>query len=86
MAALAGAAVIVTLTLLLYPTFLKVRSALARGQGARLVAVAQNANEQLPEDFVLALGWNVSDSAVATPIVRDAIRIENFEDVHTGPA
>ena len=74
MAALAGAAVILTLTLLLYPTFLKVRSALARGQGARLVAVAQNANEQLPEDFVLALGWGVSDSAVATPLAREAVR------------
>lgn len=74
MAALAGAAVILTLTLLLYPTFLKVRSALARGQGARLVAIAQNATEQLPDDFVLALGWGVSDSVAATPMMRDAIR------------
>lgn len=74
MAALAGAAVILTLTLLLYPTFLKVRSALARGQGARLVAVAQSANEQLPDDFVLALGWGVTDSIGATPMVHEAIQ------------
>ena len=74
MAALAGAAVVLTLTLLLYPTFLKVRSALARAQGARLVAIAQNANEQLPDDFVLALGWGVKDSLAATPTLRDVIR------------
>jgi methyl-accepting chemotaxis protein len=74
MAALAGAAVILTLALLLYPTFLKVRSALARGQGSRLVAIAQNADEQLPEDFVLALGWRVTDSLATSPVVRDAIR------------
>ena len=74
MAALAGAAVILTLGLLLYPTFLKVRSALARGQGARLVAIAQSANEQLPDDFVLALGWRVKDSLAATPAVRDLVR------------
>ena len=74
MAALAGAAVILTLTLLLYPTFLKVRSALARGQGARLVAVAQSANEQLPDDFVLALGWGATDSLGATPMVHEAVQ------------
>ena len=87
MAALAGAAVILTLTLLLYPTFLKVRSALARGQGARLVAVAQSADEQLPDDFVLALGWRVADSAAITPMTRDAVRrarIANNDVLGTG--
>jgi methyl-accepting chemotaxis protein len=87
MAALAGAAVVLTLALLLYPTFVKVRSALARGQGARLVAIAQNANEQLPDDFVLALGWRVTDSVAANPLVRDAIRrvrIANNDVLGTG--
>jgi len=87
MAALAGAAVILTLALLLYPTFLKVRSALARGQGARLVAVAQSATEQLPDDFVLALGWGVSDSVAVSSTVRDAIqrtRVTNSDVLGAG--
>ena len=87
MAALAGAAVILTLTLLLYPTFLKVRSALARGQGARLVAVAESVTEQLPDDFVLALGWGVSDSVAVSPAVRDAVqraRVANSDVLGAG--
>ena len=47
-AALAGAAVIVTLSILLMPTYGRVRSALARAQGERLAAIANSAAAQLP--------------------------------------
>lgn len=74
MAALAGAAVLLTLSLLLFPTFVKVRTALARAQGARLVAVAQSAVGQLPDSLAIALGSRASDSAAISASVRSVIR------------
>ncbi|MEO7713455.1 MAG: hypothetical protein ABIV10_11115, partial [Gemmatimonadaceae bacterium] len=48
MAALAGAAVFLTLGTLLAPTYGRVRAALARAQGERLAAIANSAAAKLP--------------------------------------
>jgi methyl-accepting chemotaxis protein len=53
MAALAGAAVVLTLIVLLVPTYARVRSALARGQGERLVYLARATALELPGDSAL---------------------------------
>lgn len=74
MAALAGAAVVVTLSLLLYPTYLHVRAALARAQGERLAAVARSALSQLPDEFPSLLAEGARSSDAASPPVRDAVR------------
>ena len=55
MAALAGAAVVVTLCTLALPTYGRVRAALAQAQGERLIAIARNAEAALPQDLAPAL-------------------------------
>src|SRR5439155_3162758 len=54
MAALAGTAVVLTLAVLLFPTYARVRSALARAQGERLVYVARATALGIPADSNLA--------------------------------
>jgi methyl-accepting chemotaxis protein len=80
MAALAGAAVIVTLTVMLAPTYGRVRSALARAQGERLAAIAGSAAAQLPPEFAAAIGTTRRDSLVIPVAVRDAIRRSRIEN------
>jgi methyl-accepting chemotaxis protein len=63
MAALAVSAVALTLAVLLFPTYARVRSALARAQGERLVYVAR----------ATAVGIS-ADSGLASSRVRDVIR------------
>jgi len=63
MAALAGAAVVLTLGVVLFPTYARVRSALARGQGDRLVYLAR----------ATALGIS-GDSALDGTYARELIR------------
>ena len=87
MAALAGAAVLVTLGVLLAPTYGRVREALARAQGERLAAIANSAAAQLPPDFAAAMGTTRRDSLVVPPAVRDLIRrlrIENNDALGKG--
>ena len=87
MAALAGAAVLVTLGVLLVPTYGRVREALARAQGERLAAIANSAAAQLPPDFAAAMGTTRRDSLVVPPAVRDLIRrlrIENNDALGKG--
>jgi methyl-accepting chemotaxis protein len=74
MAALAGAAVLVTLAALLVPAHRQVRNALARAQGERLLAIARSVSDQLPGDFAAALSVRARDSSAVTPAVRDLIR------------
>jgi methyl-accepting chemotaxis protein len=74
MAALAGAAVLVTLAALLLPTHRQVRNALARAQGERLVAIARSVADQLPADFTTALAARSTDSLVVSPAARGLIR------------
>src|SRR3954467_9596268 len=74
MAALSGAAVLVTLGILLAPTYGRVRSALARAQGERLAAIANSAAAQLPAAFAATLGTTPRDSLAIPPAVRDVIR------------
>ena len=86
-AALAGAAVIVTLSILLMPTYGRVRSALARAQGERLAAIANSAAAQLPPTFATALETTARDSLVIPATVRDVIRrlrIENNDALGAG--
>ena len=71
MAALAGAAVVLTLGVLLFPTYARVRSALARGQGDRLVYLAR----------ATALGIN-GDSALGSAYARDLIRRARAENAN----
>ena len=87
MAALAGAAVVVTLTMLLAPTYGRVRSALARAQGERLAAIANNAAVQLPPERAAAMATTRRDSLVVPAVVRDVIRrarIENNDALGAG--
>ena len=69
MAALAGTAVVLTLAVLLFPTYARVRSALARAQGDRLVYVARATAFGFPGDSDLA-------GAHARELIRRA-RIDN---------
>jgi methyl-accepting chemotaxis protein len=72
MATLAGAAVVVTLCVLAVPTYGIVRSALARAEGERFVAIARSAESALPEDVAPALG---ATGAVVLPAeVRVLVR------------
>jgi methyl-accepting chemotaxis protein len=80
MAALAGAAVLVTLGIMLVPTYGRVRSALALAQGERLAAIANSAASQLPADFAATLGTTPRDSLVIPAVVRDAIRRSRIEN------
>jgi len=72
MAALAGAAVVVTLTVLLVPTYRTVRAALARAQGERFLAIARTAENALPPEFAPSLG--TPGAAATIPGVRDVLR------------
>ena len=63
MAALAGAAVALTLVVMLLPTYAHVRGALARAQAERLVYLARSTALDIPRD-----------SSLASPRVRDVIR------------
>ena len=91
MAALAGAAVIVTLAVLLAPTYGSVRSALSRAQGERLVAIARGAESQLPAELAPALSRGsisvTADSAVigetqhALRVIRAANAASVGEDI-----
>ncbi|HEY2026484.1 MAG TPA: methyl-accepting chemotaxis protein [Gemmatimonadaceae bacterium] len=74
MAALAGAAVLVTLAVLLAPTYSRVRAALARAQGERLVAIARSVGEQLPEELSTALTAGSAGKAAISPAVREIVR------------
>jgi len=56
MAALAVTAVALTLAVLLFPTYARVRSALARAQGERLAYVARATALSIPADSDLAGG------------------------------
>jgi methyl-accepting chemotaxis protein len=69
MAALAGAAVVLTLAVMLFPTYARVRSALARAQGERLVYVARATALGIPGDASLS-------GAYARELIRRA-RVEN---------
>ena len=85
MAALAGAAVIVTLTVLLVPTYGRVRTALARSQGERLIAIARSAESVLPEDMASSLG--AAGNAALPLRVRDIVRrvrVSNAESLGAG--
>jgi methyl-accepting chemotaxis protein len=74
MAALAGAAVIVTLLVLLPPTYGRVKLALAHAQGERLAAVARSAVALIPSDARAALGADRADSAALAEQTRAALR------------
>ena len=63
MAALAGAAVVLTLGVMLLPTYARVRSALARAQGERLVYLARATALAIP-----------GDSSLSGPSARELIR------------
>ena len=80
MAALAGAAVLVTLGVLLVPTYGRVRSALASAQGSRLAAIANNAAARLPEELASAMASARRDSLVIPALVRDVIRRSRIEN------
>ena len=80
MAALAGAAVLVTLGILLVPTYGRVRAALARAQGERLAAIANSAAAQLPPEFAAAMGTSPRDSLAIPALVRDVIRRSRIDN------
>ena len=80
MAALAGGAVLVTLGVLLAPTYGRVRSALARAQGERLAAIANGVAAQLPPEFAAALGTAARDSLAIPAVVRDVVRRSRIEN------
>src|SRR5690349_13252904 len=63
MAALAVTAVTLTLVVLLFPTYARVRSALVRGQGERLVYVARATVLAIP-----------AESRLASSRVREVVR------------
>ena len=65
MAALAGAAVALTLGVMLLPTYARLRSALARAQGERLVYVARATAQSIPGDSAL-------DGTAARELIRRA--------------
>jgi hypothetical protein len=72
MAALAGAAVVVTLCVLAVPTYGIVRAALARAQGERFIAIARSAESALPDDFAPTLGG--ATDVTLPQAVRDLVR------------
>jgi methyl-accepting chemotaxis protein len=76
MAALAGAAVVLTLVVLLFPTYARVRSALARAQGERLVYLARATALGIPGDSVLT-------GAYARDLIRRA-RVDNANVLGAG--
>ncbi len=80
MAALAGAAVLVTLGILLAPTYQRVRTALARAQGERLAAIASSAAALLPPEFAAAMGTTSRDSLVVPAVARDVIRRSRIDN------
>ena len=87
MAALAGAAVLVTLVVLLGPAYVQVRTALARAQGERLVAIARSVADQLPPETAATLAARTRDSAAVTPAVRELVRrarIDNNDAMGAG--
>jgi methyl-accepting chemotaxis protein len=71
MAALAGAAVVLTLGVMLLPTYARVRGALANAQGERLTYLARATALTIP-----------GDSAFTAPFARDLIRRARVE--HSG--
>jgi methyl-accepting chemotaxis protein len=71
MAALAGAAVVLTLGVMLLPTYARVRGALANAQGERLTYLARATALTIP-----------GDSAFTAPFARDLIRRARVE--HAG--
>jgi len=54
MASLAGAIVLVTLVVLLVPTYVRVRTSLARAQGDGLLVIARALESQLPTDLTVS--------------------------------
>ncbi|MDB4879271.1 MAG: hypothetical protein JWL60_717 [Gemmatimonadetes bacterium] len=85
MAALAGAAVVLTLLALAVPTYGSLRAALARAQGERFVAIARSAESTLPADLATSLG-SAADASLPGP-VRDLmrrIRISNAQSLGDG--
>jgi hypothetical protein len=76
MAALAVTAVALTLAVLLFPTYARVRSALARAQGERLVYVARATALAIPVDSSFA-GGRVRD------VIRKA-RVDNSPSLGDG--
>jgi methyl-accepting chemotaxis protein len=74
MATVAAAAVVVTLAVLIWPTYGRVRAALARAQGERLVAIARAAQGALPDDIAQSMAATGADTAVLPPLVANAIR------------
>jgi methyl-accepting chemotaxis protein len=74
MATLAGAAVVVTLAVLIAPTYGRVRAALARAQGERLAAIARAAETTLPDEYVQSLSAPGMDTAAMPRAVGSAIR------------
>lgn len=64
---------LLTLIALLAPTYLSVRSALARAEGERLIAIALAAELQLPADVVLTLATR-GDRASATSVAYTVLR------------
>src|SRR5256714_5078838 len=80
MAALAGAAVLVTLAVLLVPACARVRAALARAQGDRLVAIARSVAAQMPPEFAASLASRTRDSVAVPPAVRDLVRRARVEN------
>jgi methyl-accepting chemotaxis protein len=86
MAALAGAAVVVTLAVLIAPTYGRVRAALARAQGERLVAIARAAQGVLPDDIAQSMAAGGADSTALPPLVGNAIRaVRNANANSLGP-
>src|SRR3954466_2837340 len=80
MAALSGAAVLVTLGIMLAPSYGRIRSALARAQGERLAAIANSAASQLPAELAAAMSTTRHDSLVIPAAVRDVIRRSRIEN------
>ncbi|MEO8563266.1 MAG: HAMP domain-containing protein, partial [bacterium] len=76
LAALVGAAVVITLAVLLFPTYARVRSALARAQGERLVYLARATAFGIPGDSLLS-GARVHD------LIRRA-RVANVDVLGAG--
>src|SRR5688572_9588416 len=71
MAALAGAAVVLTLGVMLLPTYARVRTALARAQGERLVYLARATAFAIP-----------GDSSLSGPGARELIRRARVDNAH----
>ena len=82
MAALAGAAVIVTLCVLALPTYGRVRAALAQAQGERLIAIARGAEAALPQELApsLAGGAHIDVAPELRGLVR-RLRISSAQSL-----